>query len=401
MSFDPAKQSLRGRSSVETRSAILDLIRSTGAITRVELSRRAGLTEATISKIVTELMASGLIVTSGQAESTGGKPATFLRLDTSKLGAVGVVLDLPQIAIVLCAIDGSVIGSNTVHATRDDPPEAVLQWVASAVEQLILDHEMTPERIIGLGVALSGRRGYRGTQPLDWWEELPIADQLHSLTGIDVLLENDANCAALNEFWSGGIPAGRDFVVIYAAEGIGAGIVIDGDAYRGSSSHAGEIGHVYVDRNDALCWCGRRGCLEVSGTPQAVAHRALQMPELVASLDLSPRDSARAVFSTVALSAASGNEPAHALISDAAALVSTAIVGLANTLDIDLVILAGPGFAHAGQIYLEIVRSAVDDTYTHSVHQVEVQLRSVDPNIAALGAASLVLHRRLTPHHTT
>jgi predicted NBD/HSP70 family sugar kinase len=396
---ESVRQSLRGRSSAETRSAILDLIRLSGEITRVDLSRQSGLTEATISKVVNELMANGLISASGRAESTGGKPATFLRLDTSQLGAVGIVLDLPHIVIVLCAIDGSVIEPMTIAATRDEEPEVVLARIAASISELLEHNDMSPDRVIGMGVALSGRRSYRGPNPLDWWETMPIDERLQELTGIDVLLENDANCAALNEFWSGGISPGQDFAVVYAADGIGAGIVIGGDVYRGRSSHAGEIGHVYVDRNQTPCWCGRQGCLEVTGTPQAVARRARDMPELFAGLGVDADGSTRAIYAALARNASAGDPEAHALITEAAEYVATAVVGMANTLDLGLVVLAGPGFGSAGAIYLEAVRAAVDATYIHSVHPVEVRLRSVEPNIAALGAASLVLHRRLTPHH--
>jgi predicted NBD/HSP70 family sugar kinase len=399
MNSESVRHSLRGRSSAETRSAILDLIRSSGEITRVELSRLSGLTEATISKVVTELMAGGLISSSGRAESTGGKPATLLRLDTSKLGVVGIVLDLPHIVIVLCAIDGSVVGSVTIPATREEEPDLVLRRIATAIDELLNHHGTTSERVIGIGIALSGRRSYRGPNPLDWWETMPIDKHLQALTGIDVLLENDANCAALHEFWSGGIPAGQDFALIYAADGIGAGIIINGDVYRGRSLHAGEIGHVYVDRNETPCWCGRRGCLEVTGTPQALARRARNMPELFSALGVDADGSTRAVYAAIADRASLGERREVELITEAAQYVATAVVGMANTLDLGLIILAGPGFVGAGAIYLEAVRGALDATYIHSVHPVEVRLRSVLPNIAALGAASLVLHRRLTPHH--
>jgi predicted NBD/HSP70 family sugar kinase len=259
-----------------------------------------------------------------------------------------------------------------------------------------------PGRAIGIGVALAGRRGYQDPEAVvtDWTELTPVDARLQELTGIEVLLENDANCAALNEFWSGGIAAGRDFAVVYAADGIGAGILIDGDVYRGRSAHAGEIGHVYVDRGETPCWCGRKGCLEVTGTPQAVARRARHMPDLMTELELAADASSRSIYRAVAASAAAGQPRAVALIQEAADYLATAVVGMANTLDLDLVFLAGPGFADAGPIFLGAVRAALDTSYVHTLHPVEVQLRSVDPNAAAVGAASLVLHRRLTPHHT-
>lgn len=403
MSTEPsAPQSLRGRSFAETSSAVLDLIRSSGEITRVELSRRASLTEATISKIVKDLLGKGVIVESGRTESTGGKPATLLRLDTSTLWSIGVVLDLTRIVVVLCAIDGSRVSSIDIAASREDDPDEVLRRVADAILELLNGRSAAAGSAIGIGVALAGRRGYQDPEAVifDWTERHPVDTRLEELTGIEVLLENDANCAALYEFWSGGIAAGRDFAVVYAADGIGAGILIDGDVYRGRSAHAGEIGHVYVDRAQTPCWCGRQGCLEVTGTPEAVARRVREMPDLMAELGLAADASPRSIYRALSINAAAGLPSAVDLIQEAAEYLATAIVGMANTLDLDLVILAGPGFAGAGHLYLAAVRSALDSAYVHTLHPVDVQLRSVDPDAAALGAASLILHRRLTPHHT-
>jgi predicted NBD/HSP70 family sugar kinase len=400
MSSEPSRPTLRGRSSAETRSAVLDLIRSSGEITRVELSRRAGLTEATISKIVNELIANGVVVSSGRARSTGGKPATLLRLSTTELWSVGIVLDLPQIVVVLSSLDGAAAGTAQIAATREDDPDAVLARIVVAIHELLAEHGTTRESLIGIGVALPGRRDYQGANPLDWWEQISVRERLEKLIGIEVLLENDANCAALQEFWSGGLAPERDFAVVYAADGVGAGIIIDGDVYRGRSGQAGEIGHVFVDADGPVCWCGRRGCLEVTGTPLALAHRVHDMPELLAELGLDPDVPLRAIYAAVAARAVA--EPggrAAELIWGAAERVATAIVGMVNTLDLDLVVLAGPGFADAGKIYLETLRAALEHTYVRSVHPVEVRLRTFGTDVSALGAASLVLHRRLTPHH--
>jgi predicted NBD/HSP70 family sugar kinase len=400
MSSEPARTTVRGRSSAETRSAVLDLIRSSGEITRVELSRRAGLTEATISKIVNELIANGVVVSSGRARSTGGKPATLLRLSTTELFSVGIVLDLPQIVVVLSSLDGAAAGTAEIAATRDDDPDAVLARIVVAIHELLAEHGTTRDSLIGIGVALPGRRDYQGANPLDWWEQISVRERLEKLIGIEVLLENDANCAALQEFWTGGIAPERDFAVVYAADGVGAGIVIDGDVYRGRSGQAGEIGHVFVDGDGPVCWCGRRGCLEVTGTPLALAHRVREMPELMSELGLDPAVPLRAIFAAVAARAiAEPDGRAAELVWSAAERVATAIVGMVNTLDLDLVVLAGPGFADAGKIYLETLRAALEHTYVRSVHPVEVRLRTFGTDVSALGAASLVLHRRLTPHH--
>ena len=95
------------------------------------------------------------------------------------------------------------------------------------------------------------------------------------LTGIPVTRENDANCAALGEYWTTG-SASRDFVTFYMAYGIGCGIVLSGSIFRGASGNAGEIGHILADPNGQDCWCGRRGCLDTIASPRSVADLILR-----------------------------------------------------------------------------------------------------------------------------
>lgn len=396
---DATVRSLRGSSFAETRSGVVDLIRSSGAITRVELSRRAGLTEGTISKIVKDLLADGVVVEAGQAESTGGKRATFLRLGDSGRCAVGVTLDPDRIVAVLCALDGSRVGALEVPGMSNADADAVLERVAGAVRALTAEHGIPLSSVIGLGVALAGRRRDQMGAPDTWLELLPVDDILARMTGLPVLLGNDADCAALGDFWAGRVPADEDFGLVYMADGVGVGLVVDGDVYRGSTGHAGEIGHVFVDPDRAPCWCGSRGCLANVGTPVAVARRALAATDRAHKLGIELDDPPRVVYEKVGAAAAAGDEFAHGLLADAAGYLTTAVVGLVNTLDLRHIVLAGPGFAVAPDLFLSTVRAGLNATYVRSIHHVDVEIRGLNQEIAALGAASLVLHRRLTPHH--
>jgi predicted NBD/HSP70 family sugar kinase len=400
---DSTIRSLRGRSFAETRSGVVDLIRTSGSITRVELSRQAGLTEGTISKIVKDLLADGVVVEAGQAESTGGKRATFLRLGDSGRWALGVTLDRGRVVVMLCALDGSRVGSLELAGMEHGDAADVLERIAAGVRALTAEHGIPLEAVMGLGVALSGRRRDQvdGTLPPQetWWEWLAVDEILADLTGLPVLLGNDADCAALGEFWSRRVPAGKDFALVYMADGIGLGVMIGGDVYRGSTGHAGEIGHIFVDPDRTPCWCGSRGCLENVGTPTAVARRAIAAADHADELGIHPDDPDRVVYGKVGAGFAAGNAFARRLLADAAGYLTTAVVGLANTLDIGHIVLAGPGFAAAPELFLSTVRAGLRRTYVSTIHPVAVELSGLDQEIAALGAASLVLHRGLTPHH--
>jgi predicted NBD/HSP70 family sugar kinase len=395
---------LKGRSYAETRSAVLDLIRSSETISRVELSQRSALTEVTISKIVKELLLEGIIIEAGQGQSTGGKRPTLLKLNTGVLYAVGVSLGVSRIVVVLCGLNGKLIERVDLAGIGDDPPPKVLARVAAAVKRIIEARGIWRESIVGMGVASGGRR--RG--PLGWgadpeaaqtWEQFDTAAELESLCGVPVLIENDANSVALGTFWAGGANATSNFMTVYMDQGIGAGIVIGGAIFRGASDNAGEIGHIVVEPDGFECWCGSRGCLETVGPPRGLVRQVATNPGLSALFD-DQESGDEAIYERIVDGLSEGMPQAEALISRSVRRVATVLLGLANTLDLDRIHLAGPGFAAAGPRYAKELKSLVEKaSFTRGVHPIAVELGGTGPDVAALGAASVVLHSSLTPHH--
>lgn len=400
-------QRLKGRSSAETRSAVLDLIRSEGEISRTDLARLSALTEKTISVIVKSLLDSGVVVESGYAKSTGGKRAVLLRLNDKELYAIGITLDVSRCVIVLCGLDGTELARTETRGTGSDLPGHVLKRVAGAVARLLKRRGIDKEAIVGIGVASGGRRG----SPLGWqlnsaiadvWEPYPTEGELEKLTGRPVVRENDANCAALGQYWTTGSSPVRDFVTVYMALGIGCGIVISGSIYRGASGNAGEIGHSVADPHGPICWCGRRGCLETVASPRAITEQIRADACLRDACQVSMNSDFGDVYQRFGRSVLAGHEATRALFLTAADHLATALCNLVNTLDLDSVSLAGPGFAELGEEYRQVIETRLAETaFMRAVHPITVRLGARGPDAAALGAASVVLHRQLTPHHSS
>lgn len=397
-------QRLKGRSSAETRSAVLDLIRSEGEISRSDLARRSELTEKTISVIVKSLLDSGVIIEAGYAKSTGGKRPVLLRLNDKELVSVGVTIDIVHCTIVLCAIDGTEIARSELRGTGTNPPGSVLRRVATGLQRLLHRRSIDSRSVVGLCVAMGGRLGAPQSWRLDplirdAWEPYPTEEELSRLTGLPVIRENDANCAALGEYWTTGSST-RDFATLYMAYGIGCGVVVGGTIYRGASGNAGEIGHTLADPHGDECWCGRRGCLDTIASPRAITERILQSPRLRTSLQVSADTEFGEIYRRFGESVHAGDNLSRQLFQSAADHLAGAALNLVNTLDLDLITIAGPGFAKIGEEYRSTIEDRLNETaFLRDVHPITVRLGAGGADAAALGAASVVLHRQLTPHH--
>jgi predicted NBD/HSP70 family sugar kinase len=399
---------LKGATAAETYSAILDLIRSSGVVSRIELADRSGLTGASISRIVKQLLADGLILETGFGDSTGGRRRTLLQLNPRSRYALGVSLDITSITYVLTDLSGSIVDRLDAEGIGHAPPPDVITRIAAELEQLVSSAGVDRTALMGVGMAVAGRqdsahRVLRSNPEATEWELFDIEDTLSSATGLPVMVENDSTCAAIGEFWVGRIPAASDFATVYMASGFGLGLVTHGDVYRGSSSNVGEIGHLTLDVNGPPCWCGSHGCLEVLASPKRIVERALEQPGLAAELGLRRQPtSVRQDAARIAEAAVAQQEQALLLIEESAFYLARALVSTTNLLDLDQIILAGPGFGAAGEIYVRRAQQELEQlSFVRAVHPTRVWLSKSGEFSAALGAASLVLHSRLTPHQTS
>jgi len=399
---------LRGATATETHSAIVDLIRSSGVVSRIELADRSGLTGASISRIVKQLLNDGLVAEVGLGDKTGGKRRTLLQLNASARHAVGVSLDFARITYLVTDLSGAVVSRHDAEGIGHVSPGAVMSRVAQEVADLVGAAGVTWASLMGIGMAVSGRQDMshhvlRSNSKATEWELFDIEGTLGAAAGLPVMVANDSMCAAIGEFWVGRIPASADFATVYMATGIGLGLVAGGDYYRGSSSNVGEIGHMVLDVNGPPCWCGSRGCLEMMAAPKRVVDQALRWPGLVDELGLSGRrGTVREDFALIAQAAVAGHDQALPVIEESAFYLSKALVSVTNLLDLDQIILAGPGFSVAGGIYLRQASQDLEQLpRARDVHATNVSLSKTSDISAALGAASIVLHSRLTPHQTS
>lgn len=387
----------------DNRGAMLDLIRSAGATSRVEIASRMGLTEASVSRIVKQLVSSGTVVETGRGTSTGGKRPTLLQLNPAAGHAIGVFLSEQRTTYVLTDLAGAVLATierpGATHRSTSD----LAEQAPEALRELLAAASIPADSLLGLGVATPGRASHPHADPRtgplrtpDWdWARIE-ADFARS-TGLPVAVENDSTCAAIGEFWTTRGSASTDFAVVNMAVGIGFGLVTGGDVYRGATSNVGEIGHMIIDVDGAECACGNRGCLETVSAASAIVRRALADEALSARLDLTgDAEQVADDYQRIARAAADGEVDCLTLIEDAARILGKVLVSVTNLLDLEQIVLTGPALDHVG----DQVRAVVDEelrerAYIRRVHPTHVRLSSNRRLASAIGAATLVLHDQL------
>lgn len=393
-------------SRMKTRGMVFDLIRAARTISRVDLVAATGLTAPTISEVVRELMVDGLVVEAGRGASTGGKPPMLVQLNPPARHSVGVQLERNTCVIVVVDLAGRQIARTSFSGVASMPPERGLSLVAAQVNGMLETASVDRGKVLGVGlVSYAPQDRQAGVlltpQPTEKWLGYPVADRLAESLDLPVLLDNDAAAAAIGEYWMGAVEPRSTYGCIYMATGIGGGVVVGGEVYRGSSSNSVEIGHISMDVNGDECPCGNLGCLENYAGPSALVRQALATPGLRQRLALDPTgEDFLTDFARLAAAANTGDPAARTLIERSARYLGYAAVTMATLFDLDTVVLAGPSFAIAGSIYQSIIQDEVDRrTFARRAHRVRVVPSVSGSDAAAIGGAVLVLQSELTLNH--
>ncbi len=391
------------------RTVVLDAVRrSPDGLSRVELAARTGLSAQTVSNVTRFLIEAGMIAESGTVVAGRGKPRTILRLEASSRFAVGVHVDPAVVTYVLLDLAGTVVAETTTSTPSADDPAQVVRTIASAIGRLVADARVDVEAVLGVGIASPGPIDVDAGVVLDppflpRWRDVPLRDALAEATGFPVLLEKDVTAAVVGEMFLAGEASARNFAFVYFGTGFGVGLVVDHEPVRGVGSNAGDAGHIMVDQG-ALAGtpdgAGTRGEVGAAVAPDrlvAIAReRGIALPGPADGDD----DAAAVQRAWEALGAAidRGEPAAVALASDAGTVMGNAVVLIVNLLDIDRVVFGGPFWSRIAPVALPAARDAVvGSPLLVPKHPVAVQDSGRGADVAAVGAACLVLDAALSP----
>jgi N-acetylglucosamine repressor len=365
------------------RQIVLNYVREREPISRAEIARETALQRSTVSAIVDELQSDGLIEEVGEGQSTGGRPPTLLRLRSAGAIAIGVSVTPTMTVVATSDLAGRVLKQH------DFPTDADYQKTFDRIVDGIKDILKHSSGLIeGIGVSLPGlidpSTGTAIYVPYFKWRDVPVAQQISSAVGVPVTIDNDANAVALAELWFGRpeVSDARDFILVLAAEGIGTGIVFDGQVYRGERGAAGEFGHMIIGTHAPVpCSCGNRDCWEAFSSERATVARYLNW---------TGKDAESVSFSQIVDQARAGEAEAERALVDMALCLGIGISNLVVGFSPEAVVVGGEITRAWG-----LVERALQQTSEHSVRRGLPSARILPSTLGdsptVMGALSLIL----------
>lgn len=384
---------LAARSDGPVAYRLLRLLRDVGPMSRAEVADRLDVPRARLLTEIARLVDDGLVREAGPAASRGGRRSTLVELvPTLRFAAV----DLGATSIDIEVVDGRLepVAAVSVAADIRSGPRAVLAQVGEMLTKCQADGAYG--RLDAIGIGVPGPVSFRDGEPVSppimpGWDRFPVREHLAHDHGCPVVVDNDVNIAAIGERHGGVAHSVDDFLFVKVGTGIGCGIVLSGEVYRGTDGCAGDIGHIVVDMNGPVCACGNVGCLEAMFGGTALARDAAAVARSGASPALAERlaDGAQLSAQDVADGAAEGDVACIKLIRDGGRRVGAVLASLVSFVNPSMIVIGG-GMSQLGHILLAEIRSVV---YRRSLPlatgNLPVVLSELGPRAGVAGAAVL------------
>jgi predicted NBD/HSP70 family sugar kinase len=368
------------------RQIVLNYVRERAPISRAEISHETELQRSTVSLIVEELKDRGLVAEI-EGESTGGRPPLLLQLRAAGPIAVGVDVSTEQTVVATSDLAGRVLTQKSFPT--DPSAEKTLKKVVDCINRLVRAYD----GIEAVGVSLPGlidpETGSALFIPHFKWRDWDVAAKLRAATGLPVKVDNDANAAALAELWFGRpeIREVRDFIIVLVEEGLGTGIVFDGQVYRGRSGAAGEFGHMTIGQGAPVaCAAGSRGCWEAFSSQRAALARYEQARQ---------GGACRIDFKQLIDLALDADAAALSALRETAYYLGVGIANLTQGLAPEAVIVGGP-IVRAWPLVASDIKSAVAEGICRGLPPAHIIASTLGEQPTLMGALSLVLATKFT-----
>ncbi len=386
--------------------SVLRIIRDDGPISRSDIAREMGVSKVIIGGIVKRLLGTNILFEIGKGQSTeqGGRRPVMLKFNADAGLAVGVEIHLHRANILITNMNAEILFENTINFSDNSNPKSILQRVVNMIQKTLGDEDKT-QSILGVGLALPGVIDYPAgsilmSQSMKSWEGFPIKTFLEEALDTTVYIENDVKAITLGEYQWGAGQDLKNIVYIWLGEGIGAGIIINGDIYRGVTASAGEIGYtetsarVINQGSFPLLYQGqvRFGEILTTGNLEACVSDAVKSQKFTTKLS-----SDDIGLGTIATYAKEGDQLAQAALNEFGQMLGILTVSVINIFNPELIIMGGPVIDKCPYVLDEATKTAKETVLLIPAEVVRIKAGALKNRAGTLGAVGMVLQDLFKP----
>ena len=381
---------------ISIRNRILQELYFQNNLSCVDLSARIHKSFPVTSSLIEELKTEKLVSETGYAPSTGGRRPLTYSISEDVMYLISVAMDQYVTKIAIMDMQNNFVSPvEKIRLTLPDNPKAINE-LSDHLLRIIASSGIPKEKLVGIGIGMPGfvnvEKGINYT-----FMQLPgnvsVTDHLSGLLGLPVFIDNDSSLIALAEYYFGGARNEKNAMVVNIGWGIGLGMILNGELFRGHDGFAGEFSHIPLFLNGKLCWCGKVGCLETETSLMLMIESAKQgiASGRNSKLKSLPFDDLELAYEGIAKAVREGDQFAAELFAKAGYNIGKGVAVLIHLFNPRKVILSGRG-ALAGKIWLAPIQQALNEHCIPRLHQgTDIEVSTLGVHAELIGGAALVM----------
>lgn len=382
--------------NINIKKITISFLANTGNSTVADLCKELNLSAPKVANLLSDLIADGIVKDFGKIDSTGGRRPNLYGLIPESAFFIGVDVKQNHINIGIIDLQKKMVRSIENQPYKLNNNQESLEDLCYLISNFINEFNAPKDKILGIGINLSGRINYATGYSYSFFHfhEEPLSKVIESNLGIKVFLENDSRAMAFGEFSSGVVKDEKNVLFLNLDHGLGMGIMINSQLYYGKSGFAGEFGHIPIFKNEIICHCGKKGCLETEASGWALV-RMFKEKLKAGSSTVITRDVDEIELEDIIAAANNDDTLAIELVAEIGENLGRGIALLINIFNPELVILGG-SLATTGEYLRLPIKSAVNK-YSLSLVNTDTQLiiSKLGKKAGVNGACLLVRNRLL------
>lgn len=380
------------------RSIVINYIRKYGSVSRTELFEKTNISKPTVTRIVEELLNDGIVVSTGILGTSSGRKPVKIELNPSAYYSIGINISKSNIYASIVDLSMNIKHKSAINIKSVNNDNDFITTVINIIDRLIKESEISYEKILGIGIGVSGNINFRSGEIVDFgfMHKLPcikLKVSLENKFNLKVLVDNNANTRVLGEYWYGLGRGYNNVIFIICGEGIGSGIISGKKILRGKNNVTGEFGHMIVNLDGRKCSCGKYGCIESYCSTGAIELRtkeAIKGGRGSKSLLGKVEEVDAISYKDICQFAKAGDRLCIEILEESAFILSTGLYNLIGIVDPEIIVLSGDLFDLSQLFFDKVVMMTREKLIMSNLNDIVFEKRRVEDSLYEIGAAALI-----------